>query len=105
MNCAVSSFIKVSNQEYQIDLLVNQPGSVSVSLSPDLQSIYQSTLSPPPSLSFLYEGVSILSQAVTKVSETEAHVFSCFYSHIVHSIRIQQCCVLFHDHPIFFNTL
>ena len=74
MNAKVKTVSKLSSSTYQIIIIPEKPGYLSISLSRSIQSITSKSLINPPSIEFNYLGVAILSTHVTTITPTSVSI-------------------------------
>ena len=68
-------------KSFQLQVIPIEAGLIQITLSKLIQSTAQQTLTVPPSISFQYFGVSVVSSELSKLEQTQARVvprFPCY---------------------------
>ena len=69
-------------KSFQLQIIPVEAGFIQVTLSKLIQSTTQQSLKVPPSISFQYFGISIISSDLTKLEPTQAQATLLLYHHI-----------------------
>ena len=68
------SLERQGEKSFQLQVIPVEAGLIQITLSKLIQSTTQQRLAVPPSISFQYSGISVISSELSKLDQTQARV-------------------------------